>query len=460
MNGSLTDVTDTWPGWSAIVETLLLRAGFNTTIVIVGTTLLGVAGGLVGAFSLLRKRALLADALSHATLPGIAGAFLVMVAFGGDSRSLPALLGGAALTGVLALLCVQLILRSTRLREDAALGIVLSVFFGVGIVLLSVAQSSPSGTQAGLSHFIYGQTAAMSRHDAILMGSIALLSILVAALLAKELALVCFNDAFAKVTGIPVTLLDLLLMGLVVLVTVTGLQAVGLILVVAILIIPAAAARFWTDRFRTMLLVAAIVGGISGYLGSVVSALLPRKPAGAVIVLVSGAVFAVSMLLAPRRGVVAIALRAARMRLRIAGEHLLSHLLEREEAAPAGTGSAMSNDVLVAGAGARGWSAARTRLVARLLAWRGLVQRRGASLALTPAGRAAGERVRRNHRLWEQYLVSYADVAPSHVDWSVDQVEHVLSESLVQELEASLEARGISASGRGRITVQRSDEER
>src|SRR5690606_6371102 len=133
-NGSLTDVTDTWPGWSAIVETLLLRAGFNTTIVIVGTTLLGVAGGLVGAFSLLRKRALLADALSHATLPGIAGAFLVMVAFGGDSRSLPALLGGAALTGVLALLCVQLILRSTRLREDAALGIVLSVFFGVGIV--------------------------------------------------------------------------------------------------------------------------------------------------------------------------------------------------------------------------------------------------------------------------------------------------------------------------------------
>ena len=277
----------------------------------------------MGVFALLRKRSLMADALSHATLPGIGLAFIVATLMGVQGRSLPVLLLGATVTGVLGVLCIQWLLRHTRLHEDAAIGLVLSIFFGAGAVVLSVIQTMRTGNAAGLNHFIYGQTAAMSLTDAAIMGGIALAAVLAAALLLKEFAMVCFNDAFAKVDGWPVSLIDLLMMSLVVVVTVAGLQAVGLILVVAMLIIPAVAARFWTERLWMLVFLAAVIGGLSGYLGSVTSALLPRKPAGAVIVLVSGGLFLVSMLAAPSRGVVAAILRRMRLRLGIAADHVL-----------------------------------------------------------------------------------------------------------------------------------------
>ncbi len=309
VSGSLADVADGLPGAREIIETLTLRAGFNTNTVILGTTLLGVAAGVIGVFALLRKRSLVTDALSHATLPGIGLAFLGAGALGIDGRSLPVLLAGAAATGVLGVACIQALLRYTRLREDAAIGIVLSVFFGAGVVVLSYIQANAASGAAGLNKFIYGQTAAMGMGDAALMASIAGAAVVLALLLLKELTLVCFDDAFARVGGWPVGAIDLLMMGLVVLVTVAGLQAVGLILVVAMLIIPPVAARFWTERLWLLVALSGIIGGASGYLGSVVSALLPRKPAGAVIVLTAGAVFACSMLLAPARGVLAAGLR-------------------------------------------------------------------------------------------------------------------------------------------------------
>ena len=425
-----------WPGWGDVVRTLTFSGGFNTNLVIGGTTLLGIAGGLIGTFGLLRRRSLMADALSHATLPGIGLAFIVMSELGRQGRSLPVLLVGAAVTGVLAVLCVQGIVRHTRLREDAAIGIVLSVFFGVGIVLLSRIQNMSVGNQGGLRSFIYGQTAAMSVSDAVLLGVIALIAIGAFLLLLKEFAIVCFNDAFARVTGWPVTLIDLLMMALVVLVTVAGLQAVGLILVVAVLIVPPAASRFWTDRLTTLVILSGIFGGLSGYLGSTISALFPREPAGGVIVLTSGAIFLLSMLVAPRRGVLASAFHRLAVRFGIATDHAVEFLYEHHEPAP--------NRALRGLARERGWSKGQSALVLRVLDWRGLVERTGGSVALTAAGREMGARISRNHKLWEQYLTSYADIAPSHVDWSVDQVEHVLSDDLVQELEAALAKRGVS----------------
>ena len=181
----------------------------------------------------------------------------------------------------------------------------------------------PAGNAAGISHFIYGQTAAMNTSDAWLMVGITVIALLSTLFFLKEFALVCFNDAFARVDGWPVTFIDLLMMGLLVIVTVAGLQAVGLILVIALLIIPAVSARFWTDRLWLLVLIAAIIGGLSGYLGSVTSALLPRKPAGAIIVLICGVVFTVSMFIAPKRGVIANLLRRLQVRLGIAADHLL-----------------------------------------------------------------------------------------------------------------------------------------
>jgi manganese/zinc/iron transport system permease protein len=443
---SLTKVTDALPSLAQVVETMTFRAGFNTNTVIIGTTLLGLAAGIIGVFALLRKRSLMTDALSHATLPGIALAFLVATALGLDGRSLPVLLLGATITGILGVLCIQALLRSTRLHEDAAIGIILSVFFGAGVVLLSYIQANASTGAAGLNKFIYGQTAAMSVRDAVLMGGIAVAAVLATILFLKEFAMVCFNDAFARVDGWPVSVIDLVMMALVVVVTVAGLQAVGLILVVAMLIIPAVSARFWSERLWVLVILAGLIGAGSGYLGSVVSALLPRQPAGAVIVLTSGVVFGISLIIAPSRGVIAATLRRLRLRLRIAGEHVLETAFDGGQRG--GQGYTIRPDELDRLARIRGWSRWFRLLVLCSLRRRGQIEPAVVGIALTPDGIEQGARISRNHALWEQYLISYADVAPSHVDWSVDQVEHVLSGDLVDELERELTDRGITVADR------------
>lgn len=421
-----------WPGVAEVLELLTFRAGFNTNLVIAGTTLLGLAAGVVGVFALLRKRSLMADALSHATLPGIALAFILAGLAGLEARSMPLLLLGGTLSGVVGVVCIQAILRHSRLREDAAIGVVLSVFFGAGVVGLSYIQANAPSGSAGLNRFIYGQAATMQPPDVLLMAVLAVTAVGAALLLKKEFALVCFDDAFARVGGWPVTAIDLLMMALVVAVTVAGLQAVGLILVVSMLIIPPVAARFWTDRLGTLAVIAGAIGACSGYAGAAVSALLPRKPAGAVIVLVAGGFFALSLLAAPARGVAASAFRRLRLRLRIAGDHLL------EMAHDSGRAS-IGRPELGGLARLRGWSAAFRLAVLWALRAGGMARPSPAGgVEVTRAGMARGARVARNHALWQQYLISHADIAPSHVDWSVDQVEHVLDERLIQSLEERL----------------------
>jgi manganese/zinc/iron transport system permease protein len=427
-----------------LLRILTLRAGYNAAVVLLGVTLLGAAAGVVGSFTLLRKRALIGDALAHATLPGIALAFLLSLALGGPGRSLAVLLPGAAASGILAVACVHLILRHGRLREDAAIGIVLSVFFGAGVVLLSHVQSLPAGTQGGLNHFIFGQTAAMSAGDVALIAAVAGAAVLAALALLKEFRAVCFDERFARSLGYPVWLIDALMMALVVTVTVVGLQAVGLLLIIALLIIPAAAARFWTDRMTVMLGLAGLFGAASGYAGAAVSAMTERAPAGGVIVLAAGAVFAISLLAAPRRGVAAAAVGLARLRLNVAYEHTLRAIYESLETRAADAPDAASIPLdLDALRRRHGWSRARLALFTALLRRRGLVARdpaRGPSqVSLTPAGLDAAARITRGHRLWEQYLIAHADLPPSHVDRSADMVEHVLSPDLVARLEQAVE---------------------
>ena len=439
---SITNVEDVWPTGSQIFEVLTFGGGYNTKIVILSTTLLGIAAGIVGVFTLLRKRSLVSDALSHATLPGIGLAFIAATALGHDGRSLAVLLFGATVSGVLGIVAIEWLMRHTRLREDAAIGIILSGFFGAGAVIFSLIQGMQTGNAAGINHFIYGQTAAMNVRDAYLMMAIAIGVVIAATLLLKEFAMVCFNDAFARVDGWPVSRIDLMMMALVVVVTVAGLQAVGLILVVAMLILPAVAARFWTERLWSMVILAALIGGLSGYLGSATSALLPRKPTGAVIVLTGGLLFLISMLVAPRRGVVASALHRLRLRLNIAADHLLENAYL---AADKELGAELDRDAVDRLARRRAWGP----MLRRAVPW--FVQRRGQGhfingrLIPSEAGLDRGREVARNHRLWEQYLIAHADIAPSHIDWTVDRVEHVLDRSMIDELEALLDRRGIDS---------------
>jgi len=298
-----------------LIDALLLGGGHNTRLVMLGAAVLGAAGGVVGCFALLRKRALISDAISHATLPGVVIGFLVALWLTGSGRNLAVIVAGAAASGALGVLSVQWIKANTRLAEDTAIGTVLSGFFAVGIVLLSWLQGLDVGGRAGLQGFLLGSVATMTVDEAILIAAVSTAVVLVSAALFKEFKLVCFDADYAAAIGRPVALLDLAMMALLLVLVSIGLKAVGLILVIAIVIIPPVAARFWTDRLALMLAIAALIGAGTAYLGAGLSAVARDLPTGAVIVLLQGAVFAVSLLIAPRRGVIATLLRVRQDRL-------------------------------------------------------------------------------------------------------------------------------------------------
>lgn len=433
-----------WPSGEEFRRVVALQ-DYNTRIVVLGTMLLGISAGLIGSFLLLRKRALIGDALSHATLPGIGLAFILASFAGGNAKSLAVLLAGAAISGAIGVGCVLLIRRFTRLKEDAALGIVLSVFFGLGVAILGVIQKMDTGSAAGLESFIYGKTASMLRADAILIGMAAVLTAAASLTLFKEFSLLCFDQDFAGAQGWPVLGLDALMMTLVVLVTVIGLQAVGLILMVALLVIPPAAARFWTHHLPTMLAISAAIGGVSGFIGAAASALLPRLPAGAIIVVVASAAFAFSLVFGSVRGLVVAGWRRSGVRAIVMRHHLLRALFEHCESrvAPMTTLVPVVPVSLHELLRKRSWSPASLRRCLRRLIRDGLVHQFSPdSFALTDPGRVEARRVVRNHRLWELFLITHADVAPSHVDRGADELEHVLAPDVMEKLEAMLAADG------------------
>lgn len=423
-----------WPSTDEIVRVATLR-DHNTRVVLLGATLLGMAAGLVGSFTLLRKRALMGDALSHATFPGIVLAFLLGNAMGLGEKSLPLLLAGATLSGVLGVLTILLLGRFTRIKEDTALGVVLGVFFGLGVALFRVVQNLGSGSATGLQSFIYGKAASMVPQDVEWIAAACLLAIVVCAVFFKEFRLLCFDSGYAAGQGWPVLALDTVMMALVVTVTVVGLQAVGLILVIALLIIPAAAARFWTERMVSMVWIAAVLGGLSATLGAAVSALFPKLPSGAMIVIVAASVFGFSMLLGSARGVLPRTVRQRALRKKVGRQNLLRAIYEINELS-GDDASVVGFDTLQT---RRSWSAAELRRqVERAKASGDLVTTAG-GVRLTQTGREEAARIVRNHRLWEMYLITHADVAPSHVDRDADMIEHVLGTAMIEKLEALVE---------------------
>ncbi len=274
---------------------------YNTLLVLLGTSLLGAASGLIGSLAVLRRQSLAGDAFAHAALPGLCLAFMVV-----GERNLPALLLGAFLSGILGLIIVSFLRRFSRIKNDAALGIVLSTFFGLGVVLSRIIQNqTTTGSKAGLDSYILGKTAGIITSDVYLIGSVALLCLIVIVLLFKELELLTFDADFAKSQGWPVVGLDLILIGLLGLVVVIGLPAVGVVMMAALLILPGVTARFWTDRLAIMLPISVGFGVVTGAVGTWLSAEYANLPAGPIIVLVGAVLFLLSALLAPRRGLIA-----------------------------------------------------------------------------------------------------------------------------------------------------------
>ncbi len=389
-----------------IADALLLQLGYNATLVAIGATLLGLAAGAAGTFLFLRKRALVSDAISHATLPGVGLAFMVMVAMGGDGRNLLGLLAGSALSAWIGLLCLGWLVRRTRLAEDAAIGAVLSVFFGFGIVILTVIQTMSSGRQAGLESFLLGSTAGMLRADAAIIAIGGAIIVALIVLLRRPMTLVAFDADFAVAQGLPVARLDLAMMGLVMAVTVVGLKIVGLILIVALLIIPPVTARFWSERSDRVVLLSGLVGGLSGFVGAAVSASAPNLPTGPIIVLVSFAFFVASLLLAPGRGVLAEVLRHLRFRKRV---HLRQGLLALAQGQPI-----------------------YEPLTLRLLRRAGLARADGVA---TETGRARAAKALRDERRWQVVRADQAYEAVAALYDGLRDIETVLTGDQIAEVD-------------------------
>jgi manganese/zinc/iron transport system permease protein len=319
------------------------------------------------------------------------------------------LLAGSALSAALGVLAVQWIKNHTRLPEDAAIGTVLSVFFGLGIVLMSHVQTMQTGGQAGLESFLLGATAGMLQSEAELIGVAAALVIVAALSLLKEFGLVCFDPEYAAAQGWPVAKLDLLIMVLLLSIVTIGLKTVGLILIIALVIIPPVAARFWTERLSRMLAIAAIIGGLGAYGGAAISASAPNLPTGGIIVLTLAALFGLSLLFAPARGLIAAAIRQLQFRYAV-----------------------MIRQALLAALSGR---SVRDRFSRWMLRARGYLDHAG---LLTDAGRKMACEFARDQALWERFLRVYPGQVFALDTWGTKRIENVLPSDLINELESRI----------------------
>lgn len=403
----------------------------NAAYVLLGSVALGAAAGMIGCFAFLRRQSLIGDALAHAALPGVCMAFLLT-----GTRNPGVILLGAVISCWAGALSIEWIVRYTRCKADSALAMVLSVYFGVGMLLLTHIQQSGNAAQAGLDSFLFGQAASLLGGDVAAIGGVSLALCGAVALGYKEFKAVCFDPEFAGAIGLPRRWIELGLATLVVLAVAAGLQAVGVVLMAALLVTPAAAARYWTNRLGVMLVLAAAFGAFGGAAGVYVSALQPRMPTGPWIVVMITAIFACSLLLAPERGVLPRYLRRARFRARTRRENVLRSMYVLGERRPEARPYLTPGEVLTH----RSMTPGRLRRTLGELKGRGFVsERTDGQVALTAAGDRRAARLTRLHRLWELYLTRKLELAPDHVHDDAEEVEHIITPELEARLAAALD---------------------
>lgn len=396
-----------------------------------GSVILGLCCGLLGSFIVVRKLSLMGDALSHAVLPGVALGFLWNM-----SKDPIAIFIGATIAGLLGTFVVGLITQTTRLKEDTALGMVLASFFAVGISLVTMMQKLPTGNKSGIDKFLFGQASAIGAGDIRLMSIVAVVVLIILIVFYKEFLVSSFDAAFARVTGIRVRLFHHLLMLLLAFSVVIALQAVGVVLVSAMLITPAATAYLMTDRMHRMLIYSSLIGITCGVVGAFLSFLGNNLPTGPLMVLATSLVFAAAFFFSPRHG---LATRWWMHRSRsqsVGRENTLKavyHVLERE-------GFGREGVTLTELAQQRKQTLESVQAEVGALRRHGLATLPGSAetVYLTPQGLQVAKGIVRNHRLWELYLTNAADYAADHVHDDAEKIEHVLGEDLVRRLEKQL----------------------
>ena len=406
-----------------------IRYTYTVRVVALGGSILGVISGALGCFAVLRRESLMGDALSHAALPGVAVAFLLA------GRDLGVLLIGAGIASWIAMRFISALLSTTRLKQDAAMGIVLASWFAGGIALLAYIQSIPDASQAGLDRFIFGQAAAIIESDVLLISGAGAAVLLALGLFWKEFKLVTFDEEFAGANGFQVGLINTLLSTLIVIAIVLGLQLAGVILMVGMLIAPGIAARQWTQKLNHMVILAAVFGAFAGGVGAVISAIEADIPTGPMIIVVAFLLVMASITLAPGRGLLWSSWRRRVDSRRFARQNALRDL--HRYALSHGSPATPVPDAFMRGIGDR--SAA---LGLRQLLSSGLVETTGDSWRLTDAGVMAARRDAHSLQLWDLYRLYADDLGlPLYGEDRQLDIRDVLPADVIEQLEAMTEER-------------------
>lgn len=401
----------------------------NVRYVVIGSILLASSSAIVGTFTLLKKKALVGDAVAHSVLPGVCLAFMLS----GVKNPLY-LIVGAFITGWISLVLIDVITARSKIKEDTAIGLILSVFFGIGILMLTVIQKSGNAAQSGLDHFLFGQAASLVGADLLVFSSIALVLIAAVWLAFKEFALIAFDENFALSIGFPVRALELLLTTLTVLAVVTGIQAIGVVLMAAMLITPAAAARFWTDNLKVMIWLAAGLGGFSGLVGAYISYVAPAMPTGPWIVMVVSVIAVLSFFLAPKKGILFRMITQRKFQTLMLEENILKLFYQLGEAQGSYYQPRTIDEILAR----RPFRISSLKRGLRHLYKQGFLKTNAKGWSYTRAGKSKGQRVTKLHRLWELYLTEYLRIAPDHVHEDAETIEHIITPELERRLEEKL----------------------
>jgi manganese/zinc/iron transport system permease protein len=401
----------------------------NTRYVVLGVMLMSAGSAVLGCFTFLRKKALIGDAIAHAVLPGVCVAFILS----GEKNPITLLLG-AFVTGWLSVYAVDFIKKNSRLKEDSAIGLVLSVFFGVGILLLTYIQHSGNASQSGLDSFIFGKAASLVSLDVYVFGTVAVLLILAVFLLYKEFTLISFDTNFAVSMGFPVKALEFILTTLTVLSVIVGIQAIGVVLMAAMLITPAAAARFWTNRLPVMLVLASVFGMASGIGGAFVSYNASGMPTGPWIVIFISSIAILSFMFAPQKGLAYRWNSRRKHKAAIIEENILKAFYQLGELDE----NFFKERTALELSDKRGYPLIVLNRWFKILVKHGYLISGNGKFALTEEGRIKGQRVTKLHRLWEMYLTEYVNLAPDHVHDDAENIEHIITPELEKKLEEQL----------------------
>ena len=417
---------------------------FSPTLltVLTGCLLIAIQTAAIGTFTVLRKQSLTGDAIAHAVLPGLCIAFLMA-----EEKSNLLFMAGAGIAGWIGLYTIQWLISHTKLKQDAATGIVLSVFFGIGILLMTFIQQSGNGQQSGLDGFLLGKASAMLPEDLIPLSITAIGTIFGIQMLKKEFMIFLFDREFAMMNGIPVKALSLIINAMLIASIITGIVATGAILIGSVLIIPYAIGRFWKDEFDGIYIIAILSAILATIIGIMITIITSNIPTGAMIVLVLSSFFGVSALFAPKKGIIGRVIRQRAFHKETMEDNILKyayHFLEQkgEVFAQLPSKSFIPFSHIQ-------HHVPEYKTYCSSLKSHGFIQQSDSpdQLCLTKEGLRRGMKITRLHRLWEAYLLHAAKFDIDHVHDDAESIEHILTPELEKKIRETLGDPGIDPHG-------------